>query len=125
MGRLVLGHGIGRISIDLSVLSEDPLPTRPGSQQDKRLSDDEGWVCGPKVWVGSVRLMSGSERPWENVQTALRHKRLNKLEVFCALREIERFGPPVDQFRKICVQETALSERWTKFLSTKSTFKLS
>ena len=116
IGRVLLGEGLGRIPVTLTIVSRDRLPQALELLQSRQLEETQGWVCGKELRVGAAALFVKGLRPWEAVGAALRNPCLQRLELVCTGEDIERDGLPVDRFQAVNIQDRTLEQSWIRVL---------
>lgn len=116
IGRVLLGTGLGRIPVELTVVSPDSLDAQLRSLQHTPLRDDEGLACGPALRVGAARLRVAPDRPWAAVHAALRLPHLQALRVLCTRQEIEQHGLPIDRFTRVDIRDPEVDPAWRRVL---------
>lgn len=116
IGRVLLGEGLGRIPVTLTIVSRDQLPQAMELLQSRQLEETQGWVCGKELRVGAATLFVKGLRPWEAVGAALRNPCLQQLELVCTGKDIERDGLPVDRFQAVNIQDRTLEQSWIRVL---------
>jgi cyanophycin synthetase len=123
IARLVLGESVGRIPVDITVLTSRGVQKLLTDVEQLRLSEDEALVIGEVVRVGevSMRIMTGE--PWAAVRGGLRNASVTSLHVICTMQELERWGCPVDVVRHITVAigeddgDKPISPEWFEVLN--------
>lgn len=117
---LVLGPSLGRIPVDLTVLSGPGLEQAAHAGPVLPLAEDAAWACGRVLRVGALRLDNLAAEPWAAVQAALRNRGVGTLRVVCSVGEIEGLGLPLDRFSGVqvalCDGEPVLPPVWIEVL---------
>jgi cyanophycin synthetase len=100
---LVLGPSLGRIPVDLTVLSGPGLEQAAHVGPLLALAEDAAWACGRVLRLGALWLDNLAAEPWAAVEAALRNRGVGALRVVCSSGEIEKLGLPLDRFRDVAV----------------------
>lgn len=109
----VLGEGLGPIPIDLRLVSPGEMLSSQERLQGHPREPGNGVVCGLMIRVGDLNLKAQSGHPWAGVQTALKNRTLESLELVATADEITRHGLPVGQLRSFTIEtNTLLPEPW-------------
>jgi cyanophycin synthetase len=121
IARMVLGESVGRIPVDLTVLSAAGLGALRSGGVTPLLAEDEALIIVDALHVGQMTLRMGTAEPWAAVNAGLRNPGVAALHVICSAEDLDRFGCPVDRFRrvKIAVAEgrAIISPGWCEVLS--------
>lgn len=120
----VLGDRVGRIPIDLTVLSSAGLQALRVGIGAPRLADDEALVIGNDLYFDETCLHVEAAEPWAAVKASLRNVDLEKLRVICSADDFVRLGCPVDCCRQVTVavreDDEVLSDAWIEVLARHS-----
>jgi cyanophycin synthetase len=121
IARMVLGESVGRIPVDLTVLSAAGLGALRSGGVTPLLAEDEALIIVDALHVGQMTLRMGTAEPWAAVKAGLRNPGVAALHVICSAEDLDRLGCPVDRFRlvKIAVAEgrAIISPGWCEVLS--------
>ena len=117
LAKRILGDGLGRIPVDLTVVYPGHQKEMLASLQGRELEVTAGWVCGEELRVGGAVLTCQSDWPWAAVHAALRNRVLESLHIICTPQDIVSHGLPVDKLRRATVAAPDLPEGWKSILS--------
>jgi len=120
IARLVLGEAVGRIPVDVTLLSVAGLDRVRAKLEKVRLADDEALVIGDEFYLGVSRFRLESDEPWAAVRASLRNAMVTRLHVICSVNDLEQLGCPVDLVRQVTIaiseEGTGLSPSWVETL---------
>lgn len=121
IARLVLGPRVGRIPIELTVLSAAGLDRLRQAPVQLPLADGDARVVGDRLHVGGLRLPVVTSEPWAAVQASLRNQTVSQVHVICSADDLYRFGLPVECIDRATItvsdSEAVLSQVWREVLA--------
>jgi cyanophycin synthetase len=124
IARLVLGESVGRISVDLTVLSPDGMARLHAGVHTIKSGAARALVVDNTLCYQDIVLPVGMFEPWAAVRASLRNPSIKHVQVFCTADTLSRYGCPVDRLRQVRVAVTAeqavLSEVWQRVLNRHS-----
>lgn len=124
IARLVLGPSIGRIPVDLIVLSQEGMIALQKEEVKPKPASDAALVIGDVLCVGDLRLRLSVPEPWSAVKAALRNQSIHSVQVICAANDLERLGCPVDRVRHVRIAlrdgQAILPPAWVDVLNRHS-----
>ena len=112
IGALALGELPGRIPVDLCLTATLDLEAARLQIPAHKVHPRAAWVCGNQVRVGQLELRITDPTPWAAVQSALRNKTVESLQIVCTVEEILAHGLPVDRLDRVLLCGTSLPDRW-------------
>lgn len=118
IGSLVLGDFIGRIPIHLII--SNSLENLPAKEDPIYANSSAAKVYSKEVHIGECVYRIDDPYPWAAVNSALKNKSVQSLEIFCTASEIISYGLPVDRIDKIIVTDARISENWLEVLKKHS-----
>lgn len=128
IGECVLGHAIGRIPIDITVVSAAGLDRARHALVSQPLAEGDACACGNMLRVGASLRHVPTTEPWAAARSALRNKAVRHLHIFCSAEDLQHLGLPVDYFKRSHVEihgnDSVLPADWIKILKSHSKYKL-
>jgi len=130
IARLVLGESVGRIPVDITVLTTRGVQKLLTDVEKLRLSEDEALAIGEVVRIGEVSMRIMTREPWAAVRGGLRNVSVTSLQVICTMKELERWGCPVDIVRHATVAigedegDELISPEWLEVINVCSEDRL-
>lgn len=103
IARLVLGPGVGRIPIELTVLGAGGMQALRQGLHGRCLAADQALVIGDELRIGEMTLQPSTPEPWAAVKAALRNVCIQRVQVVCTLEQLVRLGCPVDRVDQVRV----------------------
>lgn len=116
MARLTLGPGLGRIPVDLRLLTPEQLTDQLCSLDNATQPAGHGWASGTQLQIGNTRLKPETSVPWAGVRAALQNPQLESLEILATPDELFRYGLPVDRVRQCSLGEIRLPGPWREVI---------
>jgi cyanophycin synthetase len=120
IGESVLGHAVGRIPIGLTVLSAGGMDRARQMLVDQPLAEGDACACEDMLRVGASLRHVTTVEPWAAARSALRNKAVQRLHIFCSAEAIQRWGLPVDHFKRSYVEihesDSVLSDDWLRVI---------
>jgi cyanophycin synthetase len=119
LGLSTLGRSLGSIPVDMVIVDKQQVASRAQTLMSRALKPGHGVACGSTVKIGIFNLQAapGNSHPWAGVQTALKNKTLESLELIATADEITRHGLPVGQLRGFTIEtDAALPKAWGRVL---------
>jgi len=128
IGECVLGHRVGRIPVDITVLSAAGLDQARQMLVSQPLAEGDAWACEDMLRIGSSLRHVTTVEPWAAARSALRNKAVHSLHIFCSAEAVQRLGLPVEQFKRSYIEinegHSVLSENWIALLAVNSKHKV-
>lgn len=124
IARLVLGEAVGRIAVDLTVLSAAGVQALRAGSGTPHVADEEALAIDDELCVGETRLRIVSTEPWAAVRAGLRNAMVRSMQVICSAPALERLGCPAELVRQatvaVCDGEPVLPPDWIEVLERHS-----
>lgn len=112
----VLGEGVGRIPVTLTVISSSALAAARAEFEASVPQPGLAWVCGDLAAVAGLPLRAAAGGPWELVRCVLRHRSVQLLELVCTAEQLLQHGMPVDRVAQVRLCGVCLPEAWMALL---------
>jgi cyanophycin synthetase len=120
IARRVLGDSIGRIPVDITILSSAGIKKLLEDVDTFRFLENEALVIGDEIHVGVASMHIETEEPWAAVRAGLRNAMVDSMHVICSVSELKSLGCPVDIARLITIEigevNESLSPDWVEVL---------
>jgi cyanophycin synthetase len=109
LGLRTLGRSLGSIPVDMVIVDEQQAASRAQTLMSRALEPGHGVACGSTAKIGmfNLQVALGNSHPWAGVQTALKNRTLESLEIIATADEITRHGLPVGQLRSFTIEANA------------------
>jgi len=116
IGAIVLGELPGRVPVDLCVMPTLDMAAARLIVPENADRTGAAWVCGNEIRMGQLKLRIGDPTPWAAVQSALRNKAVESLQIVCTVEEILAHGLPLDHLDRVLLCGVSLPDRWRSVL---------
>jgi cyanophycin synthetase len=120
VGKAVLGDGLSRIPVDLTVLPQSQIGAAQHGIHTRPLQEGDAATCGAQLRVGAALLGTDTTVPWQAAHAALRNRTVHSLHVVCTADELTRQGLPVDRLRSVFLAGRRLPQPWLHLLRCNS-----
>jgi cyanophycin synthetase len=104
IARCVLGEAVGRISVDLTVLSPSSLLEWEGGFVIRAANDGVAVIWGHRLYLEGLVMSFHPSKPWDAVYAGLKNKQIQHLHVVCSVDVFTQFGCPIDRVRELRVE---------------------
>ncbi|MDP3350428.1 MAG: hypothetical protein Q8S92_15670 [Hydrogenophaga sp.] len=115
-GALALGDSVGRIAIDLLVVSDLELAWLEGTLVALDWPPGWGWATAHQACLMGMTLLAPGKAPWSGLRALLAHRSLNGALVLCSVSQLERHGLPLDHFDAVYLAGAAPSDDWMRVI---------
>jgi cyanophycin synthetase len=104
IARCVLGEAVGRISVDLTILSPSGLLELEGGFVMRAANDGVAVVWGHRLYLQGLVMSFDPSKPWDAVYAGLKNKQIQHLHFVCSVDAFTQLGCPVDRVRELRVE---------------------